>query len=353
MIRNLTIAVALLTQASAGVITAPDPHSLPQADQTVVWSPLFQATWDAMNVHLGGKPVRVEPPNALMARLDAFQWKPDTVMPKGAWKTWAGPAEEEFLKKVNEEAAGMTGESQGPFRLSDERIPGTIACFGLLDREVEFEKPFYRSTKVPLQFGASKTAVHFFGARGDQAGDYGESVKVLAHRPVDGSHALEISCKGIDDKLILYRPAKPQDFATACHWLREWRKTYQWNAALPGNWDDRLLHKEDEVRVPYVSLDVTDELSAELQGLRYHANSSVPWRVIRAEQKTKFELFEKGAKVRVETSIEAGPFGPSEPKTVPRRFAYDQPFFIFLWRDKAEWPYLGVWVGDASALQKF
>ena len=29
---------------------------------------------------------------------------------------------------------------------------------------------------------------------------------------------------------------------------------------------------------------------------------------------------------------------------------HDRPFFAFLWRDNADWPYLGVWVGDSSAL---
>jgi hypothetical protein len=69
---------------------------------------------------------------------------------------------------------------------------------------------------------------------------------------------------------------------------------------------------------------------------------------------TRFELFEKGASVRVEASIEEDPFGGySGPTTVPRRFIYDRPFFVFLWRDGAEWPYFGVWIGDATALQKF
>jgi hypothetical protein len=52
----------------------------------------------------------------------------------------------------------------------------------------------------------------------------------------------------------------------------------------------------------------------------------------------------------VETSSEADPFGAPPPKPVPRRFIYDRPFFVFLWREHAEWPYLGVWIGDASAL---
>jgi hypothetical protein len=38
---------------------------------------------------------------------------------------------------------------------------------------------------------------------------------------------------------------------------------------------------------------------------------------------------------------------------VPRRFLYDRPFFVFLWREGAEWPYFGAWIGDESSLEPF
>ena len=228
-----------------------------------------------------------------------------------------------------------------------------MALFGLLDRDVEFLTPFFKSVKIPMEFGQEKTAVRFFGTKGELSDGYGETVKVLAYRPVDGSHALEVSCKGTDDKVIFYRPPAGQDFATACRWLREWRRTFQWNKELPGTWNDRLLHETDEVRVPYVSLDLVEDFTGKLSGDRFYEQNGVPWRIHRAEQVTRFELHEKGAKVRVETSMEVGPFGSISESFVPRKFHYDRPFFVFLWREEAEWPYFGAWIGDGSALRKF
>ncbi len=40
------------------------------------------------------------------------------------------------------------------------------------------------------------------------------------------------------------------------------------------------------------------------------------------------------------------------PPMVPRHFIYGRPFFAFLWRDGAEWPYFGVWNGNDTALEK-
>jgi len=351
MIRSAILTACSLAAASAEVVTVIDPACSMPADKTVVWSPLFQATWDGMNRKMGGKPVKTEPPNELMARLDAFEWEPEKTMPPGSWKVWAGEAVPEFLELVNHEAAQMTGDARGPFTLGNP-TPGSLACFGLLDREVEFEKPFFRSARQPLTFGEAKQAVRFFGARGEFTAGYAATTRVLAYSPKDGSHALEISCKGGDDKVILYLPPQPQDFQSACKRIREWRETWRDDEETRDRWNDVRLHEGDDVRIPYVSLDVISDFAGQLQGGRYYGKPGDPWTVRRAQQKTKFILMEKGAKVRMETSMNIDPFGSAHPKPVPRRFIYDRPFFVFIWRDHADWPYLGVWIGNAAALQE-
>ncbi len=350
MIRNAFLTAFLLASAAAEVVTVIDPAGELPADKTVVWSPLFQATWDGLNHRMGGKPVKIVPPNQLMAKLDDFEWQADQTLPPGSWKVWAGETTPEFLESVNREAAQMTGEAQGPFTLGNP-IRGSLACYGLLDREVEFEIPFIKSRRQPLLFGDAQKPVRFFGARGESTAGYA-TTKVLAFRPKDGSHALEVSCKGIDDKLILYLPPQPQDFQTACKWLREWRKTWRDDKATRDRWNDTRLHEGDDIRIPYVTLDTKSDFAPQLQGGRYYGKPGDPWTIRRAEQKTKFILMEKGAKVRVETSIDMDPFGAAPPKPVPRRFIYDRPFFVFLWCEQAEWPYLGVWIGNVDALER-
>lgn len=113
--------------AAAEVVTLPHPAEPLPPGRTVVWSPLFQAGWDALNAKLGGPPTKVEPPNALMAKLDAFQWKPAEVMPEGSWKTWCGTATPDFLQQVNREAAALTKEPTGPFTLPEAPGEFTLA----------------------------------------------------------------------------------------------------------------------------------------------------------------------------------------------------------------------------------
>lgn len=345
------ILMALCVAARADVVTLAHPSEALPHEKTVVWSPLFQATWDKLNSELGGKAEKVEPPNELMSKLDSFKWEADKIMPAGSWKTWSGPSTPDFLKRVNEEAAKMTGEAQGPFRLSEEN-QSNRAVFGLLDRVVSFQKAFLRSRSESMAFraGGKESPVSFFGSRGDMSGELRESVRILAFRPVDRSHTIQILCKEADDSVVLYRPAKPMDFTTACSWIRTWRAQATTNKAEFGAWNDPLLHETDEVRIPYVDLESTAELKSKLKGVRIHKGR--PWSIERAEQHTRFQLHEKGARVRVEVSIE--PFADSQgPRIIPRKFIYDRPFFVFLWRDSAEWPYFGAWIGDSSAMKAF
>lgn len=336
------------------ILTLAHPDEPLPEKNTVIWSPLFQATWDKLNSELGGKPDKIEPPNALMEKLDSFRWNAEDIMPNGSWKTWSGPATSDFLKQVNREATAITKEPHGPFKLMAEN-PGSRAAFGLLDREVEFQKEFIRSRSAALKFrlGEGEVPVNFFGARYEMIEEIQDTIRILAFRPVDKSHAIQIRCKQADDTVILYLPATPQTFATACSWLRTWREQYKLDSERTGAWNDPLLHYGDDVRIPYVDLESNADLTPKLDSDRIYEN--LPWKINRAEQLTRFKLHEKGARVRAEVSIEAEPFGdePTPSPVIPRKFIYDRPFFVFLWRDNAEWPYFGAWMGDSSALKPF
>ncbi len=355
MKRIVLISALLVSAVAAEVVTLAHPGEALPATKTAVWSPLFQATWDQLNAELGGKPDKIESSNELLNQLDSFKWKAGEVMPVGSWKTWSGPATTDFLKRVNTDAAAMLHKEDGPFKLSAEN-PKNRAAFGLLDREVTFEKEFLRSRNDPLIFRAvgKETPVHFFGSRGAMSGELRDNVRVLAFRPVDHSHAIQISCKGADDTVILFLPPKALDFTTACEWLRTWREQATPEKSVFGAWNDALLHETDEVRIPYVALDSKADLTSKLQGFR--SFGQLPWEIDLAEQITRFELHEKGARVNVEVSIAAEPFADSETeriRIIPRKFIYDRPFFVFLWRDKAEWPYFGAWIGDSLAMKSF
>lgn len=334
---------------SAEIIAVAHPEEKLPEGKTVVWSPLFQAAWDGVHDGLG-KLVKVEPPNALMDKLDHFKWKAEAVMPRDRWKVWAGEATQKLIDKANAEAARMTGEKTGPFKI--EPRPDARIALGLLDRDMVFKKPLHPALDAPLVFqpkSGSDAKVRFFGTRRKASGAYGGVVRVLAYQK--GSHALQIASDG-DDRAVLYLPEKPQSFSEACKTLSEWRAK-----PLEGEWGSEQepeLHENDDVRIPVLKLENTTDFVPHLQGLRYY-KSGPPWEIYKAEQRTNFQLSEKGSKVRVEVEIVAVPVSEPPPKPImnPRVFHYDRPFFVFLWRDGAEWPYFGAWIGNDAAMRKF
>ena len=339
------------TLHASEVVAVAHPGEILPHDKTVVWTPLFQAAWD--DLHRGfGVPVKIDPPNALMDRLDHFKWNVDAVMPRDHWKIWAGDATKELIDKANVEAAQMTGENKGPFQI--EPRPDARIALGLLDRNLVFKKPLHRSVYAPLVFHSAdgtNLRVRFFGTRLKASGGYGGVVSVLSYQA--GSHALQIASDA-DDSAVLYLPEKPVSFIEACAKLREWRSKKP--AGAFGSSQDPNLHERDDVRIPVLKLENTTDFVSLLRSGRYFGRAGDPWQLYKAEQRLKFALTEKGAKLRVEVEIGMEPFGnspPPPPPMIPRFFHYDRPFFVFLWRDGAEWPYFGMWVGNGAPMDEF
>ena len=335
--------------SAAEIVAVTHPEDKLPSDKTVVWTPLFQAAWDALHQSLG-PPLKVEPPNLLMEQLDHFKWDAKTVMPRDRWMVWSGEATQQLIDRANAEAARMLGEKTEPFKLgprSDSRI-----ALGLLDRDMIFKRSLHLSVDAPLEFHSAdgaKSLVRFFGTRRKASAAYGGVVRVLTHQA--DTHALQIASDS-DDCAILYLPEKLMGFSDACEKLRQLRAN-----PLKGAWgsaQDPSLHEMDDVRIPTLQFANTTDFAPDLQSLRYY-KSGPPWRIYNAEQRLKFQLTEKGAKLRVEVKLGMEPFGepPPKPQMVPRFFHYDRPFFVFLWRDGAEWPYFGAWIGNDISMEKY
>jgi len=349
------VAGIISTAGAADILSVAHPEEDFPAERTVLWTPLFQAAWDRLNSDAGGPAEKVEPPNPLMAKLDSFKWEAARVMPEGHWKVWSGKATSDFVAQANGEAAEMTGEPKGPFSEVVEtpgQEPGRLVL-ALLDRELNYLKILHPSTAAPLAFRgggeAKEKPVRFFGVRGDLSDGYSHVVRILFRD--EKSHALQIGAEN-DESLVLYLPSGRESFSAACAKLRAWR-----NEGLKGNYGSALdprLHGKDDLRIPYVSLAAKADFLPLLAGKRFYPGQPLPWVIVKAEQRTKFKMTEKGAKVRAEVELGMDPFGgppPSPPPMIPRKFHFDCPFYVFMWKDNAELPYFGAWMGDDSAME--
>lgn len=302
-----------------------------------------------------GKLEKVVPPNELITKLEEFKWQAEEVMPKDGYAVYAGPATHEFARET---AAAI--KKKFNIEIDSRRLP-TIpqgkAAYGILLRELKFEKKFFRSRNEALEFRARTGEAHkvtFFGTAGDHSGGYGDYVKVLHYDPESSSFSLSIATDRKGENLIVYRPDRECSFRVAMERVKK-----AMEGPLSGSYGslkDGSLHQKDVVKIPYITVDADTDFTEQLSGGLHYAGVPLPWRIAKAFQITKFELFEDGARVRIESGIGMEPFGeppPKPPPVIPRSFVCDRPFYVFLWRAGAGWPYLATWIDGGDCLTPF
>ena len=234
-------------------------------------------------------------------------------------------------------------------------IPDGVSLFGVLVRDLNFKKSFFRSKKKALDFedGNGKShKVRFFGTAGALSDGFSSAVKVLHLDVEKKSFVLKIATKTKGESLVIYQPPVAVSFQKGIEEVREAMKTPF--SGRYGSLVDGRLHKFDIVKIPYLKLESETEFGKLLKGARHYPKKK-PRQIVSAYQITKFELFEKGARVRVETGAVDGPFGspPERVQYVRRQFVCDRPFFVYAWKEEARWPYFAAWIDGVEALEQF
>jgi hypothetical protein len=114
------------------------------------------------------------------------------------------------------------------------------------------------------------------------------------------------------------------------------------------------IAREDDLRVPVIEIACEADLISQFAGALSFKDETLPWEIVQAKSSMQLNVDEKGVKFAATATLENAPFGVAPEKVVPqpRWFWFDRPFFLFLWRDGAEWPYAGVWFGTASYFAK-
>jgi hypothetical protein len=346
----LLLLIAGALRAEIGIVAHPGVDC--SAGTTTVWTGAMQAAFDRM---LGAKSSmtleRVVPPNPLVDKMAGFSWKESAVLPKDGWFAVTGDASEKLVDEANQKWQVLAGAGPLPFKYNGSS--GGRAAYVGMKRDFLFKLAFSPSGASRLSWGPEKTPVRFFGARGGVAGDYSESVRVLAYRPIERCMALQLLAKMGDDTLVLYQPAEAQPMIEAMRWVKTWRQGWDKHEGENLDWNDKVLHQMDDLRVPEISLKGHADFGNDFKGEYLFKDAKLPYRVTQAATDMKLEVDGVGVKFEATAEMDVLAFGSSERKSpVPRKFWFDRPFFAFLWRDGAEWPYAAVWFGTAEGLVK-
>ncbi len=317
---------------------------IPEGTQNVAWCPTLEFAWGEMEDFIGAtenEPVRLKDP---FFYLDALNQSPVTrsVAPPEAVFTYGGEWTDETYSIIDE---GL-GPNDSP-QVIPKRPPqkDMLLFYAYLFSEVQFETPFEKKkNRTVFTTAAGETEkVKVFGIGGDEADKMRSQCHALAYTDPD-NFALAIKAKQPGEYVVLTEGLNPNTMLEAVEYLRP---KLPWNAAA-----ETKFKNEDHLSIPIVDFSQVQEFEEMANKLVLNQVPGEPALMIsKAIQSIDFALDEKGAKVRSEAAISMiRTSAPVEP--VENRYFYvDKPFFVAMWREGQDFPYVMVHVRNAGILE--
>lgn len=314
-----------------------------RAGTSVLWCGTFQLAWNEAcslvgeDLHFVGEP-------AMVALLNKKAFSKDD-LDDASYVAVADFVRNDVHSRIRKDLKRKFRGAASPTLIPPKTLsprPQDIVAYSYLFKNLEFETPFER-LEAPLRFGDSDISCFGIGAEYKPSHEsLYTQILILDYRgPND--FAIELRTKSEGDRLILAKVEPGETLA----------------ATVATVWD-RIEHVEayaptsgDVLKVPKLNFDVTRRYG-ELEGLKLQVTNpqiAKDLMVLSAVQNTRFQMDEKGVKLRSESHFVIGCAGnfPPEPMHV---MIFDKPFLIMLERADAKAPYFALWVDNAELLVK-
>jgi hypothetical protein len=319
---------------------------------TVVYCPTLQIAWDGLKGIVNG-PVRMQKQEELAGRLNATSC-PTGVVPEEAHVAMAGYADQGIVAKLKDALRKKFGAEapELPAIFSDKRT--VIITYAYLYRTLPFPKKFVRSDTFPLNFKIGKDTypVRFFGAPESTADEFASQVEIL-HYSGENDFILSLSSRITNEFIILAKIQQPETLSAGVDTVRKYFEAERHGLTelkVNGKKEHYLntLSKGDLLGIPAVDLDVQTNFPQLCDRLFLNPGFENVW-IHQVYQDVAFKMDEAGATVR--STAYSVDFGGGSSR--PRRFLFDRPFLLTLWKKGAKQPYLAVWIASSDVLIPF
>lgn len=306
------------------------------------WCATFQLVWNDLKNEYVKQDVEFAIPNEMMKNLNQETFTEDMISDEYYYKTW-GPKTLEKKAEIEKGIKDKFNETSDILHLIDWENLDSDECermifYTMLRRDFEYPKEF---TKLPEgKFGDEYENVKYFGISGSSNKQLDSQVRVLFYNS-DEDYAVSLETKN-GDEVVLYKNPTGKTFEEIYSNLTNNAKSYK---------GKRTFAEIDQLRVPYVNLDVLREYP-ELCGNPFLTADGKTIIIDQAMQTIKFEIDEKGGKIKSEATIttkENAMIMPAEEE--PRYFYFDDTFAMFLKEESKDIPYFGILIDDITKYQ--
>ena len=350
----LVVAALCATTHATVTITPTTDADLP-VDGTLVYCPTFLAVWDGLKATVGGDLKMADQ----LPAVDVLNETPfpTNAVPEDAYVALGGRMDAGVVEELRDRLRAKFGAAAPELPADLFRSQTEFVAYCHLQRTLPFPKKYMRSQRVPLKFMSlhGEAAVQFFGSTGGAAEHYAGQTEVIYWKD-DSEFTLRLRSKRVGESIVLAKMARTDRLATAIERVREQlqaeRKHYQ-TVKVRGKEQQLLssLGQGDLLAIPVLNLSVATNFAQVCGRKLINPGFQHIW-LEQAYQDVQFKMDESGAVVR-STAYGSAVFGGPERSSMPRRFVFDRPFLLSLWRERAETPYLAVWVGSTDVMLPF
>ncbi len=305
-----------------------------------VWCATLQLAWDEANALMKNK-IAMEDQDPEVEILNNNPYPEKCINPKYYYAGAGYVADgfhEKMLKELKKKFGNQNFEQYFP---KPSPVSNFLAC-SYLDATIPFRLKFnnFESKRPFIGADAKVYKSKWFGFSREKALNFGKSGSIISWQNED-NFSLSLNSRIKSEQIILFMGPKPDNFKNAINQLA---KKIEINKTAKG-YEKMLLDigASDTLMIPHISLNTSTNFDQFCK--RTVTTPSFHGHYIDScQQSIKLQLDNSGARVKSSsTFVEYGFRGP-------RKYIFDKPFMVLLWRKGAPLPYLALWVNDGSVL---
>lgn len=312
-----------------------------------IWCATFQLVWNDMKNEVVKQDIMFQEELPMVDNLNSEGFTADMISDEYYYKAYGlktlklkEQIEKEIKDKFNETSGILNDFGWDAEQVNDENTTDISKYFfyAMLKREFEFPKVF---TKLENGTFADKyDDVKYFGIDRTTKSDVYSQVEVLFYNSED-DFAVSLQTKN-NDEVVLYKSPKGANFEEIYKKMKESADNYT---------GKKYFTKYDSLKVPYIKFDEKKEYTELANKPFMTANGDVA-EIEKAIQTIKFELDEKGGKIKSEAgiSMKVTSMGPiDEPEY--RYFYLDDTYAMFLKERDKDVPYFAALISNVENYQ--
>jgi len=313
----------------------------------VIWCSSFQLAWNEVRDRVIGAPLEVIGAEEVAARLNTAEQSTADLEPESFYAA-GGRGEDGIIERIEREMAAKFPSHALP-DFKDYPLGGRdILAYSYLKANVPFEHP-YRQLDAGLAFVDShgvETRVAGFGlweAHRPQYRNIREQVEIMycresEERPWELQECALDLCRHSEPYQVVVAAVEPKGtLAETIEYIRLQAEQFKTRSDYE---TARRFRRTDILRVPEVFWRI-DHRFRELIG-KVVANAEPANPIVEALQTIEFRLDRSGAMLESQTIMVLA--------AIPRCFAFDRPFLVYMQKRGAQHPFFVMWVDNTELL---